>query len=273
MYSEKRKSRSGFTLLEVMVASTVSLMLALTLFNAFFQSNKALAHSTTRIDAFQRTRLPAERVASYLNSAVSIPSLDTIVYPQQSLTANPTIPNLFGGIIYDDDPKTWDQLVFFRTTEDFLATTGTVGYDFDPEAIMIPTDIKNNLDVWERDDQRLTEYVIWFEDDTNIDWIPNTSNVIAMARLNDNTVSDLRNEAWVRAWFSKIDPKVDFQPGIAPFIIAKNVDDFRVRRRIESTIQVAVTAEQKVRNVSGSTDTKTFRYDAMVQTPTIQMNF
>lgn len=263
------RTRIGFTLLEVLVASGISLLLGIAILNAFVYSSEALEHATGRVTLFQRTRLPAERVLNFLNSSVSIPDISTIPYPVVTATSGGG-NNLFGNAIFDDDVSTWDQVIVFRTTEDFLHPS------YVPDTIMDTTEIRNNLAVWERDEQRLTEYVIWFEDDTNIDWIPGVSNVVAMARFDNLTLSRDREADWVRDWYSRTSngsPPPDLEPGLDTFIIAKNVDDMKFRRRADAGIQIAVTARQEVSTVSGGRETKSFRYDAVAQTPTIQMNF
>jgi hypothetical protein len=47
----------------------------------------------------------------------------------------------------------------------------------------------------------------------------------------------------------------------------------KIRRRNSGGLQLAIEASEEVRTASGNNETKTFRFDAIVQTPTIQMNF
>jgi len=261
-----RPKKRGFTLLEILVASSVSLLLGLAIVNAFMYSNRSLAHATERISLVQRTRLPAARLADYLNSAIGIPDLPTVLYPPVSSSG--TVANLQGTTIVDDDPSTWDQLIVFRTTEDFLNPA------YDPETIMDTTDIRNNLGIWERDEQRLNEYVIWYEGD-DIDWIANVDNAIVMARFDNLTDSTDRDTAWVRSWYTTVSQGSipQLEPAVDLFYIAQNVDDVRFRRRLASGIQISVSAEETVSTASGGRELKTFRFDAMAQTPSIQMNF
>ena len=267
MFSKQRKSQSpAFTLIEVLVASGISLMLMIVLVNVFNQTSISLDHASGRIDLVRKSRYPVERMSRYLTSAVGIPGEDSVLYPP---LLNPT--NSRGQAVDARNPDTWDRVLVFRTTEDFFATTATVGYDFDPDGILDVNDIKNNLEIWERDDQRLTEYVIWYEDDTFIDWLPDAKNCIAIARLNDTVVSAERTEAWVENWLTQARPQDTFQAGIEPRILVHDVKDLGFRMRVASGIQTSVAVDGEIRQAQDRV-TKTFRFDGFIQIPTERFN-
>jgi len=215
--------------------------------------------------------MPVERLSRYVTSAVGIPGEGSVIYPPLLFKANGSRNNDRGTPILDGDVKSWDRVLVFRTTEDFFATLGTVGYEFDPEGIMDIDDIKNNLAIWERDDQRLTEYVIWFEDDAHINWLPQASNVIAIARLDDTVLSEDRTSDWVTNWLLGPKPQDSFQAGIEPRIIAQGIKDAGFRVREAGGVQVSVEVEGVVRQASGNV-TKTFRFDGFLQVPSERFN-
>lgn len=266
----RKTSCQGFTLVEVLVVMGVTLLLGVTVLNVFLQSRTSLTHASGRIELIQLARIPTERIGYYLSSSVTIPSLEAVVFPVLESTATPT--NIFGTTILEDDPRTWDQVIVFRTTEDFFAEVGEMGYEFDPDSIMNVNDIKNNIEVWERDDQRLTEYVIWFEDDTNIDWIPNESGVLAIARFDDLTLSENRDLPWVNTWFTSGDPTSSFHPGVDIRIIGRRLEMVGFRRRLQNGIQMAVETKKAIRNASNGLEDKSFRLDTVIQLPTLTLN-
>lgn len=260
------RRKSGFTLIEVLVASAVSVLLGLLVLKIFAQSRASIDQATGRIEMLQTARIPAERIAFYLSSSVGIPGEESILYPTTHEAGNGTKSNHFGGVIYDDDPKTWDRVVVFRTTEDFMDAS------FNPESIMDINDIRNNLETWERDDQRLTEYVVWYEDDTVINWLPNASNCIAIARLNNSAVSAERDENWVKNWLASPDPANQFTGGIQPRILARHVTDARFRRKLQSGVEVTVQVTKDIRQALGGHQTKTFQYDITAPIPSNYFN-
>jgi hypothetical protein len=266
-----RHNRIGFTLLEVLVASGISLLLGIVIVRIFGATRTSLDHASGRISLVQKARLPVERLSRYVTAAVGTPSEASIIYPPLLIKADGSKTNDRGMVIKNGEVQTWDRVLLFRTTEDFFATTATVGYEFDPEGIMNINDIKNNLDIWERDDQRLTEYVIWFEDDTNINWLPQASNCIAIARLNDTVLSAQRTSDWARAWLSGANPESQFQAGIEPRIIAHGIKDAGFRVREAGGVQVSVEVEGEIRQAS-QTVLKSFRFDGFLQVPSERFN-
>ena len=268
---DQRARKRGFTLVELLVAMFISTILGIAVIQTFISSRDSLSHATGRLEMIQAARIPIERVSSYLTSTVSNNRIDALIYPPRANAAHPN--NIFGTPTLANDPSTWEPMIVFRTTEDFFANGDvSIGYTFDPDAIMDITDIKNNIDVWDRDDQRLTEYVIWFEDDTNINWLPNETNVLAMARFSDVIISENKTTGWVQGtWFTKADPTVDFHPATEIRILARDINQVSFRRRLENGLQMAVETEKTIKS-AGDPIAKSLRLDTVIQLPTLSMN-
>lgn len=268
MASIRSKTGVGFTLLEVLVASGVSLLLAITVFNIFTQSSRAIEGSTGRIELVQRTRIPLNRLVLYLSSAVGTPGLDSVYYPVVDNLPTALQPNERGGLVNEDDPTSWHRVVVFRTSEDFMDPA------FDPDGIMDRDSLHNDFDVWQFDDQRLSDYVIWFEDDDNgLNLLPQQDKVLAIAALRDILVTEEPRDAdWVTNWLTTADPTSEFEVGLEPQILGRQLEDVSFRRREFGAVQVSALAEQDTKTASGQAQRKSFRADAVVQIPTDLVN-
>ncbi len=249
-----KSKKKGFTLIEVLVAGGVSLLLGLTIVNVFIQSRRSLDHAIGTADLVRATRVPMDRLGYYITAGSSIRGEETILFPPSGVSGM----NERGQTLSITDPDTWYRYIIIRTTEDFLWST------YDPNEIMtlhlLPdTTHANLINAYENDAQRIYDYVLWFEDDTNgIDALPNEDKVLAVARIaplfNAGTgVTTFRDEAWASG-----NPFADLDPNTAAKVIARNVEDVTFKREGSAAVDVSILAQTQVRTAAGN-QTKQFR--------------
>ncbi|MCB0359889.1 MAG: prepilin-type N-terminal cleavage/methylation domain-containing protein [Bdellovibrionales bacterium] len=96
---QKPKTRSGFTLIEVMITLAIGLILTIFLVQTFSQSKSAMDLGTAKTSMQQATRIAIDRMTPLVVSAAPIGGVDAIIRPAIGAT---------------------DDRILFNTTEDFL---------------------------------------------------------------------------------------------------------------------------------------------------------
>lgn len=267
MQKLKKKKRNGFTLIEVLVASGVSLLLGLTIFNVFVQSRRALAHAIGTAELVQSTRTPMDRISAYLGAGSTAAGEDVILYPPHG----PGWTNERGQIVVDADPSTWTRYIVLRTTEDFLSPTYDPNEIFNLKAATPQATHAALMDAYENDAQRVYDYIIWFEDDANgISRLPNEDQVLAVARVAALTVpgpgvggqvTQFRSSAWASA-----DPWADLEPAYPVRIIARRIDDMSFKRD-SSALDVNVFASTTVQTAANGPQVKNYQATQRIHIP------
>lgn len=255
----RRNKIQGFTLIEVLVAGTVSLLLAVTIFSVFVQSRRTLSHAIGTAEMVQATRIPLDRITAYLGAGSTVRSEDIFLFPPSGASGT----NERGQTVDPDDPDTWYRYFILRTTEDFLSPT------YDPDEIWT---LRSTLpganhaalmDAYENDAQRVYDYIVWFEDDTNgISVLPNEDKVLAIARITQlsqpgpgvgGVTTLFRDSAWAAG-----NPWADLEPAYQPRIISRRLEDMSFKRE-SSALDVNVLATAQVRSAAAGNVTKRYR--------------
>ncbi len=287
MTLKKNSKTSGFTIIEVLVASGVSLLLGLCVLNAFIQSKRSFDHSAGTIELVQATRPASDRISQYLTSAVSIPGESTVVFPQNNPTSlqnfgTPGKDNERGETIVLDEPSTWPSYIVFRTTEDFLSPT------FNPNEIMDIingningiTDHGKLLSTYKTDTHRVFDYILWWED-SNLDKLSGYDNALMLARVlpldtDGDEIFEFRPDSWAAIG---ADPWADLDPDIPPRVIASGGRGTNGGEGLASAnflaagsngVNVSLLARQRVRNHT-EVQSKEYRLDTVIQLPSLTM--
>lgn len=265
--TNKKKSK-GFTLIEVLVAGGVSFLLAVTIFSVFIQSKRSLSHAMGMADNVRATRIPLDRLSAYISTGATVPSEDVMLYPPSGAGSL----NERGQTVLAADPNTWYRYIILRTTEDFLHPS------YDPNEIFTLRATLGGggghaelMDAYENDAQRVYDYIIWLEDDTNgIDALPNEDKVLAVARVTPLTVAgagvgglvtQFRSTAWATG-----NPFGDIDPNIPPRIISRRVEDIGFFRD-SSALDVSVLSVAQVRAAAGGMIDKQYRASQRIAIP------
>lgn len=274
-----RRHNKGFTLLEVLVASGVSLLLGVCVLASFIQSRRSFESAEGTIEMVRAARPAMDRVSQYVGSAVSIAGEDTILYPP--VTAGPGVTSFVnerGQTVDTNDPSTWSSYIVFRTTEDFLSP------GFDPDEIM---DLINGaqgfthaqlMDTYKTNAQPVYDYILWWEDE-NLDKVDDVDNALMLARVAQvvdaagNTV--FREADWAG---TSGDPWADLEPTINPRIIARGggkdgvggLEEVNFLHQMSNGVNISIQAGTDVRMNVG-TEHKVFRLEGLIQIPSISM--
>lgn len=255
------KKRTGFTLIEVLVASGVSLLLGLTVFQIFYQSRRSIEGAADRISLIQATRPALARVSGYVTSACNRGSTDPTLFPEIDPSGQ-IANNEFGVTMYSDDPSTWAKVLCFSTTEDFFDP------NFDPEGIMDINNVANNLDIYVTDAHRIYQYMIWWESDSNgHDFLPNLDKKLCLARLSFEPDPEIRGSNWGKTAFAG-DPASFIDPNFEPQIISHSLEEVSFYRLTRDTIECSVLATGTV-TTTGDKQDKEYRSTVSMQLPTI----
>lgn len=262
----KVKNRSGFTLLELLVAMTVSLLLGVALLQSFMYSNRSVAEATQKIDLMSRARIPLDRTAYYLSSCIEVPGRD------QGHFLFPTglgVSNERGTLIQVNDPRTWYHYIVFRTTEDFMNPA------FDPDQITDLTHVSNNLNAYRSQAHSVFDYIIWFEDDAFLDRVPGVDKAVCLARINqlpDLSTPDpndflFRDETWAAAnpW-ADIDTTTNATGGVR--VLARRCEEVSWLPRTSGAMQMASITQGNVQTMGG-TELKEYSITSLIQIPSL----
>lgn len=260
MRTAKKTPRVGFTLIEVLVAASVSLLLGLTVFNIFYQSRRSIAGASDRIQLIQATRAPLSRISGYIQSGSNVGSTDPVLFPP--INGSKLAVNEFGNQMFDDDPSSWAKIICFSTAEDFFDP------NFDPEGIMDITAIETNLDAYVTDSHRIHQYVIWWESTANgHDFLPDLDDKLCLARLVDDPIANSRGPDWGRNTFAA-DPASFIDPNFDPRVLAHQLTEASFYRLSSNTLEVSVLVDGEVTTTRDDAD-KQYRATVTVQLPTI----
>lgn len=271
--SLRSRGAEGFSLLEVVVAASVSFILFTALLNSFFHSNRLLSQSTGRLELVQACRIPVDRLQQLLSTSVCIPSEETILYPD-SPGAGKMTHNESGQAILADDPDTWTRYLIMRTTEDFLADDFNANEIYEL-ATMPAAERDEILKGFRTDAQQCYDYIIWYEGDT-LDKLPDVDRALVVGRVQQvldgsgNTV--YRPRAWAGGFgYPGADPWVDLalNPDGSPRIriLAQNLDAVTFFRAGGNGINVSVRKEKTIQAQTGE-QKKVYRMEALLQIPT-----
>lgn len=262
MFKRKHKKNLAFTLIEVLVASGVSLLLGVTIFNVFVHSKRALAHAIGTADLVRATRIPMDRIGTYLGAGAGTASQDTILFPPNGFG----LTNRRGQTVMQDDATTWYRYVVIRTTEDFLNPAYDPDEIFDLETTRGTPGHVELMAAYENDAHRIYDYLIWFEDE-NVAGGINTpliqeDKVLAVGRILPNTspppaggtipITNFRTIGWAQG-----SPWLDLDPAVPPRIIARGLDDVTFLRET-SGLDVNVQATAIVQTAANGPQPKTY---------------
>lgn len=260
----------GFTLIEVLVASSVSLILGLALVQMFFYSSKQLAATTGRMEMVQAARIPIDRVQQVLASAVGTTRTEggTFRFPSNGIIGiNGTGENERGQTLDKANADTWYRYVIVRTTEDLLADNFNSNEIFELPTMAEPQR-SNLVSGYRTENQIIFDYIIWFEDDAVVDRVPNIDKALVVGRIQQQVVGGTA-VARLMPW-AEGDPWADLEnaPGGGPRIrvLARNLEDVSFLLN-EVALNVSVKTTKNFSTVSGGREDKDFRLDAWVQIP------
>ena len=264
---------TGFTLIEVIVAMSISLMLGLAVVGIFIFSQRSVANAADTVEMVQTTRPVLNRLTSYLASAVTLVGEDdTVVYPP----LNAGYDTELGDNPVAEEPDTWTGYLVFRTTEDFLSTT------FNPDEIWEVADAgidslnhKNIMNTLDSDRHAVYDYIVWWEDDV-LDKLPDQDNVLVIARLtrlidagdgnktilrpSDDYRLDLGNDPW-----DLLDDTFE------PRFLGHRLERVSFHRLVSNGVYVSLLARKATLDAKGGQINKEFRSEAMIQIPSFAM--
>ena len=253
--SLRSRGAEGFSLLEVVVAASVSFILFTARLNSFFHSNRLLSQSTGRLELVQACRIPVDRLQQLLSTSVCIPSEETILYPD-SPGAGKMTHNESGQAILADDPDTWTRYLIMRTTEDFLADDFNANEIYEL-ATMPAAERDEILKGFRTDAQQCYDYIIWYEGDT-LDKLPDVDRALVVGRVQQVLDGSGNTVYRPRAW-------ADGSPRIR--ILAQNLDAVTFFRAGGNGINVSVRKEKTIQAQTGE-QKKVYRMEALLQIPT-----
>lgn len=282
-----RLKRTGFTLIEVLVASMVMLILGIVVATVFIQSTKSLGQTEGRIELVQAARIAVNRLQPVFSSGAYVPGSaggdSALIYPDP-FPVSSAVPfyNERGGEIVSDDPRTWHHYAIMQTTEDSLA----VG--FNPNLIHeLPTltseEIAEEIKGYRSDAQKIHCYIIWWEgtagDSNSLDILPDEEKVLVIGRIEDEFLPDdtdkeypvLRSREWAGGYdYSSNNPFEDLQKDATGKlnirILARGLEEVTFLKRTSPGIQASVLTKKRIISQVGSED-KEFRYDTLLQIP------
>lgn len=277
--------RHGFTLIEVLVAMSVSIILGVAVLGAFIQSKRAFEHSMGTVDLVRATRPAMDRIGQFVTSAVVKPGEDPILFPQNKPSnplnlGTPGKTNERGQTIVATEPSTWPSYLIFRTTEDFLSPT------FDPNEIMNIINGVNGLthqqlmQTYKSDAHNVYDYILWWED-SNLNKLPDVDNALVLARIaqldaNGDGIFEYRTDAWAAIG---ADPWADIESTITPRIIAtgggaenggSGIASVNFLPEGSNGVKVSILGRQRVRTHT-NIENKEFRLDTVIQLPSLVM--
>lgn len=282
MHPSPRRSRPGFTLIEVLVASSVMLILGIVVAVIFIQSTKSLGQTQGRLEIVQAARHAANRLQFIFSSGAYIPGAPTVLYPDIFTTAGGASHyNERNQIIDGEDPSTWPRYVALQTTEDSLAL------GFNPNEIhdlptMDPAIAAAKLKGYRSEAQRIFTYLIWWEGSSagasGIDALPNEDKVLVIGRVQPDLSGGpeypvIRQRPWAGGYgypasndpFKDLDKDpVTGKPNIR--ILARGLEDVSFLKRDDAGIQVSILARKRIISQLGSQN-KEFRLDSVMQIP------
>lgn len=282
------RRRRGFTLIEVLVASGISLLLGLLLVAVFVQSTKALGQTEGRVQLVQSARQVANRLQLLVSAGAYIPGQDTVLYPQPFAGLG---TNERGNAVVGDNPDTWYRYMVFATTEDTLAS------DFDPNEIYeYPAryvagsdDVVNFIDGYRSEAQRISYYIIWWEDDANgLNILDDEDKVLVIGLVGgeksggstwsggvETVLPDFRTVEWASEGtettdepFSDLFTDAKGDPLTKPVyrVLGRDLEDVTFLKRSDAGIQVSILARKTITAQVGS-QTKEFRLENFLQIP------
>lgn len=256
------RKKSGFTLIELLVAMSVSILLGVTLLQIFMSSNRTVAEATQKIDLMSRARIPMDRAAYYLSSAIEVPGREQghFLYPLGLGTTNER-----GTLIERDKPRTWYHYIVFRTTEDFMNPA------FDPSQITDLTHVSNNLNAYRTQAHNVYDYIIWFEDDAFLDKHPDVDKALCLARiqplLDGSGNIQFRDSTWAAG-----DPWVDIDTMTGPTrgirVLAQRCEEISFLPRTSGAMQMASITKGDIQTNNGI-KTKEYSLTSLIQIPSL----
>jgi hypothetical protein len=273
--------KRGFTLIEVLVASFVSFLLALVVVGIFISSQRAISSTTGTLEMISDTRPAMARISSYLTSAVTLTGEDdTVVYPPVGagyVTEAGTAP-------VREEPETWTKYLVFRSSEDFLDPNYDPDVIWDIVELGIDTPSHNLLmQTFDRDSYGIFDYIMWFDEGTGtLDRLPNEDKVLVIARLTqerDLSVPTppgvdppvILRPANVYRVDQGGDPWTFLDPNVEPRIIGRGLESVSFHMLVSNGVYVSCLAQKDVLAAGGGTIAKEFRSEGMIQIPSISM--
>lgn len=275
-----RRHQSAFTLIEVLVASGVSLLLGLVIAAIMIQSTRSLAQTEGRVELVQAARIAANRLQLVVSSGAYIPGESAVLYPEPFRS---NLRNEREAIVVSDEPDTWFRYMVLTTTEDSLAE------NFDPDGIynLHPDDpeTQTRLKGYWDESQTIFYYLIWWEDISNggLDILPDEDKVLVIGRVApsytaleltkppNERVPSFRDREWAGgADFPSSNPFADLSKDsdgkLRTRILARHLEDVSFIKRDDAGIQVSVLARKAMISQSGQ-ETKEFRLESLLQIP------
>lgn len=280
------RSGSGFTLLEVLVASGIMLILGVVVATVFIQSTKSLGQTEGRIELVQGARTALNRLQPVFSAGSYVPGSaggdSSLIYPDPfPVSSGTTFYNERGGEIVADDPRTWHHYVILQTTEDTLAA------DFNPNLIYeLPTMttevIAKEIVGYRNDAQKIHCYIVWWEgpagDSGSLDILPDEEKVLVIGRVEDEFAADdldkvyplLRSREWAGGHGYSANPFDDLQIGVDGKpnirILSRGLEEVTFLKRTSPGVQVSILTKKRIISQVGSEE-KEFRLDTMLQIP------
>jgi prepilin-type N-terminal cleavage/methylation domain-containing protein len=248
MKSVSRKK--GFTLIELMVVMVISSLLLTVLVGIFSQSSSSLSLATNRLDLTGRARVPADKAAFYISSAIEAGDRDGIMFPPTGLAG-----------VDDADSTTWPRHLVFETTEDFCETS------YSPDRTL--TEFGTGFYIFGQ--PPIFQYVLWYEtgDGGMYDNYPGIEGALMLMKLTDPGLTGAPLDAWLADPFANLEAT---DANTKERLVGGKIEDIRFNHITSNLVQLRVRTQGQVKRAQGQMETQTYDYDAVVQLPTFSLS-